>query len=599
MTRPAGLRTILLAACLGGSLLLSCGLLAEEAMAFRQAAFRVGEEGSGVRIEAILYEGRVDTGLEGPPYAVLLAEGFGGDQVGLRSAALAFARAGLAACTFDFPGQGRSGGTLGLDNAQTDRTARIIDLMARTLSDRTGIPPERIFLFGHSMGARSMLRSAVEAGPSVFAGLVLVGMPADMASHGTPTEAWFDRLSPALPAIPAAILAGSLDEILPAEAAREVFERLSGEDASLFPILSGAPFLQTETVRSADGRFLLRRYPLLAHNYEPLSPRVLDDAVDFVRDQAGPASTLAIGSTALRESLWRLSLLLLLAAALLAPRAFERKAAIVPAPVAPIPSAEVPAAPGGPAPSEPVAAAVAAPPDAAAHAAPPPGPAARRTLLLAWLPALVLVPLPVLAGWAATGGLPILNLVPAFAPGAHGIAEILLSRIRDLRTRFRSGVRRPSRRSWIRPQDSDLPSIGNRLLPVLAFIGAFLAWAQAGWYQVLPVGPRLLWTLLASLWSVPCFAGLLRDLDSPRRRDRAGSLLVRFLPIVLLLLPMVLSGSVTGVLAAAGLLLALVPAVGFGRAIRQNSRLPLAGAIAASFLFQVAVMAQGPLLLVG
>jgi alpha-beta hydrolase superfamily lysophospholipase len=62
------------------------------------------------------YPGEIEAG-------VLLLEGFGSDQVNMRSAASEFAQAGYHIFTFDFSGHGRSPGTLGYDNAETLRLA--------------------------------------------------------------------------------------------------------------------------------------------------------------------------------------------------------------------------------------------------------------------------------------------------------------------------------------------------------------------------------------------------------------------------------------------------------------------------------------------
>ena len=56
--------------------------------------------------------------------ALLILEGFGSDQVTMRSLSRSFARMGMHVFTFDFSGHGVSPGALCFDNAATDRLAR-------------------------------------------------------------------------------------------------------------------------------------------------------------------------------------------------------------------------------------------------------------------------------------------------------------------------------------------------------------------------------------------------------------------------------------------------------------------------------------------
>ncbi|MBN1666476.1 MAG: hypothetical protein JW862_05290 [Anaerolineales bacterium] len=72
---------------------------------------------AGEKLAATYYPGTKAAGL-------ILLEGFGSDQITMRSAASEFVRDGVHVLTFDFRGHGRSPGALSFDTAATDRLAQ-------------------------------------------------------------------------------------------------------------------------------------------------------------------------------------------------------------------------------------------------------------------------------------------------------------------------------------------------------------------------------------------------------------------------------------------------------------------------------------------
>jgi pimeloyl-ACP methyl ester carboxylesterase len=227
------------------------------------------------------HPGEIDAGL-------LLLEGFGSDQVTMRSLASEFARAGYHIFTFDFSGHGRSPGTLGYDNAATPRLARQALAAMDKFKSLSGLEDEQILVLGHSLGARVALQAAsLDPRP---AGLILLGTQVNL-SPNTQSEfftgvsdaglAWVQALGPESPATNLLLISGQWDDILTPAAAELLAEKLSG--APLAPN-SGTGDLATGTRRD------LMLLPRLVHNYEVFSPRVLAAAKVWAAQALGLAA---------------------------------------------------------------------------------------------------------------------------------------------------------------------------------------------------------------------------------------------------------------------------------------------------------------------
>jgi alpha-beta hydrolase superfamily lysophospholipase len=195
---------------------------------------------------------------------VILLEGFGSDQVTMRSLASGFSRMGWHVLTLDFSGHGRSPGALTFDNAQTDRLAYQALSAIQEFDRISGLPADRIYVLGHSLGARVALQAAT-MNPEPVAGLILLGTQVNLSTNvqsefftGT-TDAdlpWVQALGPENPPVPVLLVSGAWDDILPPEGAEQLFLKLGEMDA---------PQPRTLVV-----------LPALVHNYEPFSSRVMN-----------------------------------------------------------------------------------------------------------------------------------------------------------------------------------------------------------------------------------------------------------------------------------------------------------------------------------
>ena len=115
-------------------------------------------------------------------FAVLLVEGFGSDQVAMRSLANEFNTAGFHVFTFDFSGQGSSSGSLTFDYAQTDRLANQVLLVEKNIPSISGKENLPLIVVGHGLGGRVALQSAV-FDSRLVQGLVLIGPQLNLSTN--------------------------------------------------------------------------------------------------------------------------------------------------------------------------------------------------------------------------------------------------------------------------------------------------------------------------------------------------------------------------------------------------------------------------------
>ncbi len=225
---------------------------------------------AGDRLDGTYYPGQREAGL-------IIFEGFSADQVMMRSAAVEFARAGFHVFTFDFSGQGKSPGSLGFDNAATDRLAFQSQAAMQVFMRESGLPAKRIFWLGHSLGARVALQTAL-LGEPLPAGLILLGAQINLGRNaqsefftGTSDSdlPWVQALGPQNPPVPLLLLSGDWEDILTPAGATLLMQSLCG----------------TETTDCPGREWLL--YPRLVHNYEIFSPRALSDAKAWASQRLG------------------------------------------------------------------------------------------------------------------------------------------------------------------------------------------------------------------------------------------------------------------------------------------------------------------------
>jgi pimeloyl-ACP methyl ester carboxylesterase len=221
------------------------------------------------------------------PIGVLMLEGFGSDQIAMRPAARIFREAGAHIFTFDFSGHGRSDGSLGFDNASTDRLAHQVISAKEVFKSSSGLSDDQILYFGHSLGARVAVQSAV-LDPAPPTALILLGTQINLGTNlqaefftGTSDAEldWVQSLNTKSPPSDILLFSGEWDDILTPHAAQTLYDQLNSGSSG-----TEQPFVRKLTI-----------LPRLFHNYEIYSTRLLQQAFSQLDDLGlmtiqGPAS---------------------------------------------------------------------------------------------------------------------------------------------------------------------------------------------------------------------------------------------------------------------------------------------------------------------
>jgi len=226
------------------------------------------EDEEGDNLIGQYHRGNKETG-------IIILEGFSTDQMAMRSINSEFTKLGFHTFSFDFSGQGRSGGTLGFDNAATDRLAKQVLSAKEEFKSLSGLNDSQIILLGHSMGARVALQATTMEIYNV-SGLILIGVQVNLIPNvqaGFFTGVsdleleWIQNLSISNPPVDILLLSGSLDDIISPKAARLLFEKL-GENSGTY-------------IRE------LEIFPLLSHNYEIYSPFLITKSINWAIENLG------------------------------------------------------------------------------------------------------------------------------------------------------------------------------------------------------------------------------------------------------------------------------------------------------------------------
>lgn len=236
-------------------------------------------DNEGNQLSATYYEGSL-------PIGVLIAEGFGSDQIAMQTITVELSLKGFHVFTFDFSGHGRSSGSIGFDNAQTDDLAlQLLDALDE-FSLNSGLQTGEIFILGHSLGSRVALQAQTMMNDTT-AGLVLLGTQISLVQN-TQSEfftgtsdldlQWIQDLGPDNPDTNILMLSSTWDDIIPTESAQLLYEKLSGDSISDDDL--EASFTVGDTVRE------MKIYKRILHSFETYSPRMISNAINWIEEVA-------------------------------------------------------------------------------------------------------------------------------------------------------------------------------------------------------------------------------------------------------------------------------------------------------------------------
>ena len=503
------------------------------------------------------------------PGGVILLEGFGSDQVTLRSVASEFAQAGVHVFTFDFSGHGRSPGSLDFDNAATDRLARQTLAAKGAFRLLSGLPDDRIILLGHSMGARVALQAAT-IDPERVAGLILLGTQVNLAANVQSTVftgvadaelAWVQSLGPGEPPVNILLIIGSWDDILTPANGRLLLQKLAGPDA-----LAGQPY---GALAEGTGRELVILDNLL-HNYEVFSPWLLAHVKGWSGAIWGPDVEIsaAVPTAARRNVLWVSALLGLFLALV----AGERWAA----------------------------------------AALPPAPTTARRIvitdvkrflrvkLLFWLLALPLTAVLATLFFFIPLGIPVFNLIYVGFIGGYGLLLLPLYRLGHVpgtkgRLPFSTGDTAHTERRTRTQRVLLATGVGTVLLVFTA------AYARTGWFYAPPTNVRLLWLILfmpvtaLGFW-IGLHEGEMLTLAAPGSiRPRIATTLIGLVPFFLWTLFLAAIGSLSGMVSGIQGLVILALVLAAGALLQRLAGRSWLAALLQSILLYWLILPQGVL----
>jgi pimeloyl-ACP methyl ester carboxylesterase len=493
---------------------------------------------------------------------VLMLEGFGSDQIAMRPAASIFRTSGAHIFTFDFSGHGQSPGGLGFDNAATDRLANQVLVAKDTFQKQSGLSDHQIILFGHSMGARVALQSAVYD-PQPPAALVLLGTqvnlePNRQASFFTGTDdadlPWVQSLSTQNPKTHILLLSGSWDDILTPEAAQALQDKLLSE-----PEPSESGYVRRLTI-----------IPNLFHNYEIYSPRLLNQAVTQLQELGvlDLQSPISLSYYFLFGALTLLGLLGSLTTLAIAWQGQHQTSSMITASVKITDVKRF-----------------------------------LRAKMILWLAALPVALLLTGLFFLIPLHLPVLNMIYVGFIGGYGILMLVLYRLgKAPGTQGKlalQGTREPGT-SFIK---EDRFWIGLTLWVVI--LGVCILFTRSGLFYVIPANHRLAWLLIFSpftaigFWIGDWEASLLTAfrVESGKRLPWAGPLLtlIGLLPFILYTIFMGILGSTSGMLGGLQGLLILVIVLLTGKAMTHFLHASWLIAILQAVLLYALVLPQGVL----
>lgn len=197
-------------------------------------------------------------------FGVMIFHGMGNDQTSFDLYTSQFSQQGFHVFGTDFSGHGRSSGLIPSGNNSANELALQV-LRAKTeFKEVSGLEDSEIFMLGHSMGARGVMKSTtIDSNP--VNGCILLG-PALHVSDNNETSSWVDELGPTNPLTNILIVTGAWEDIAPPPEAMNLYYKLSNETDIIKP--------QSTYRLTPEGlvkEFTILKY--LTHTHETMSIR--------------------------------------------------------------------------------------------------------------------------------------------------------------------------------------------------------------------------------------------------------------------------------------------------------------------------------------
>ena len=248
------------------------------------------------------YTGSID-------YGVIVLQGFGSDQISIKSIITEFIIEGFHVFSYDYSGHGRSSGFIDFNNTGTDKLALQLRQMKEEFKLVSGLNDSQIVFVGQSYGARIALQEQTFDNLTI-AGMILIGVQvnldvsnkADVFTGVSDLDLeWINNLGLDNPKTNISIMTGTWDEVLPPSGAILLYEKLTNENyadiGSYFPGTNK----NSREVLFFNG---------IVHNYEVYSTRIVKEAKVRVANFLGLNSLEFKNSslTVLRTASWLLTI---------------------------------------------------------------------------------------------------------------------------------------------------------------------------------------------------------------------------------------------------------------------------------------------------
>jgi len=166
-------------------------------------------------------------------FGVMIFHGMGEDQTSLDLYTSQFSQQGFHVFGTDFSGHGRSSGLIPSGNNSANELALQV-LRAKTeFKEVSGLEDSEIFMLGHSMGARGVMKATtIDSNP--VNSCILLGSALHV-SDDNETLSWVDELGPTNPLTNILITTGTWDDVAPPPEAMSLYYKLSNETDIIKP----------------------------------------------------------------------------------------------------------------------------------------------------------------------------------------------------------------------------------------------------------------------------------------------------------------------------------------------------------------------------
>lgn len=252
------------------------------------------------------------------PAGIILVHGFGEDRISLKSYSSEFVALGFHVFAFDFSGHGRSNGVLPADSENEFILANQVLSAKEQFKSLSNLSDNEIFVVGHSMGGRAIVRSVIIDSDNI-AGLILLGAAIGGAESENQTNVTlFQELGTNTPSCDLLIITGTWEDVLPPKAARGLYQQLTNESATGL------------TARTTTPEGHLREliiFKRLLHNYEGCSPKAIAYTKNWTTNNLGwtVGQVYSAKKTVVRICFWIIGLVALGCTVIFGPFWFTKK----------------------------------------------------------------------------------------------------------------------------------------------------------------------------------------------------------------------------------------------------------------------------------